>query len=284
MNCLKEQFNHCLNKYIEENAKDERERILYNKIFRDGKRLRPIIVFAIAENFKKTDITNLALGIEIIHNCSLIIDDMPCMDNDLMRRGKPTIHKEYGVSTAMTAATSIFIDAMRLINQSADFGDSVAKIKLFNQILCRNLGRDGLPQGQFIDLNYLKDGYSMKTTREHKDLIFKKTTTLFNLSFLLSFVVSSDKMENYEFIEHASKWFGLTFQLYDDFGDVEQDKNKDSPNFVVKYGKQETYEMLCKSINKTKKYLKLAEVNHPFFDEILGLLKSSVDEIIYTDA
>lgn len=283
MDQLQNEINLKIEEYILTNTKDENEKELLNHIFQGGKRLRPMICLAIGKSFKKNyRILDMALAIELIHNSSLIIDDLPCMDNDEYRRGIKTVHSKYGESTAIQIAIKLMMDAINKIYGVIEvLPNKMTKIYEINSVIYKNLGRDGLPLGQYIDLSFLKDKMYTKINRkEHTDLIFKKTTTLFNLSFMLSYLLYVNDANKIAIMEKTSKWFGLAFQLYDDFLDINQDKEANSPNFINQFGYQETLILFNKSIEKTRKYLQLLDIDMSFFNELFKKLETAIPQNI----
>ena len=278
MELLKSRIDHYLYSKIAEISKSDRETELLKDVFHGGKRLRPMICLAIGDSFsQKEPIENIAIAIEMIHNASLIIDDLPCMDNDNYRRDQETIHYKYGESVAIQEALKIMGVALNLIFKTVgQLSNSSEKIFIFNEIIYKNLGRDGLPMGQLIDINLLKNRFNIANRKQHKDLIFKKTTTLFNLSFLLSFAIYIDDKTKIATMERASKYFGLAFQIYDDFTDVEQDRAKNSPNIVNKLGRGEAYKMFHVAVEKSKGSLAELNIKLDFFNEIFSKLSQKV--------
>ena len=282
MNNYKQLIDNNLNDLLISIAVSQEEQDLLKYIFVGGKRLRPMIALAIGNSFNdekfSKELIQVALGIEIIHNASLIIDDLPCMDNDLWRRGQATVHHKYGQTVALQVALKLMTIATDLILKSVvSVPNSTKKVFLFNRILYENLGSGGLPLGQYLDLNYLKRRLELENNRKtHQDLIYKKTTTLFNLSFLLSYCLFEEDLDRIAKMEKASKWFGLAFQIYDDFDDIGQDTDHCSPNFVVKFGRTEAYNQFHKSVNKTLEYLGQLGIELDFFNEIFDKLKKQV--------
>jgi geranylgeranyl pyrophosphate synthase len=134
-----------------------------------------------------------------------------------------------------------------------------------------------LPLGQYLDLGFLKQRLQIADKKQHQDLIYKKTTTLFNLSFLLAFAMHTDDPEEMKKMAQVSEWFGIAFQLYDDFLDIDQDKQNKSPNYILNYGKIESYDVFKMAISNARKYLIELEINHSFFTEIFDILETQVE-------
>jgi geranylgeranyl diphosphate synthase type II len=286
MEQLKNEINLKIEEYILTSSNNDNEKELLNHIFQGGKRLRPIICLAISKSFNKNyPISDMGLAIELIHNSSLIIDDLPCMDNDEYRRGIKTVHAKYGESVAIQIAIKLMMDALNKIYSVIEvLPNKMTKIYEVNSIIYKNLGRDGLPMGQYIDLSFLKDKMYTKINRkEHTDLIFKKTTTLFNLSFMLSYILYVNDENKIAIMEKTSKWFGLAFQLYDDFLDINQDNDANSPNFINQFGYNEALLLFKKSIEKTRKYLQLLDIDMAFFNELFNKLESAIQPNVSTN-
>jgi len=286
MEQLQNEINNKINEYILTNSNNDSEKELLEHIFQGGKRLRPMICLAIGKSFNKNyQILDMALAIELIHNSSLIIDDLPCMDNDEYRRGLKTIHAKYGESTAIQIAIKLMMDAInKIYGVIKCLPNNMTKIYKINNVLYKNLGRDGLPMGQYIDLSFLKNNkFTNINRKEHNDLIFKKTTTLFNLSFMLSYLLYVNDENKIATMEKTSKWFGLAFQLYDDFLDINQDKEANSPNYINQFGYNETLILFKKSIEKTRKYLQLLDIDMTFFNELFIKLETAIPQNITTN-
>jgi len=267
MNELHTRADKLIDDFILLHAQTVNETGLLKDIFLGGKKLRPMIVLALCNDI---NVSKIALAIELIHNSSLIIDDLPCMDNDLYRRHNKTIHNKYGETNALNISIFLFTKALELIYENViEIDNSGKKIYEINKIIYDNIGKNGLPLGQYLDLGFLKNKLKLDDKRAHINLIYKKTTTLFNLSFLIPYVLQSDDHNNIETMKKVSKWFGMAFQLYDDFLDIAQDKVNNSPNYVNKYGYEIAYALFIKSINKTKFYLNKLQIEDKFFDELI---------------
>jgi geranylgeranyl diphosphate synthase type II len=187
------------------------------------------------------------------------------------------VHAKYGQDVAVQIALKLIMHALNKIYASiGNLPNKMQKLNEANRIVYQNIGREGLPLGQFIDLGFLKNHTFSKQSQ--KNLIFKKTTTLFNLSFLLSYILFEDDPNKIAIMEKASKWFGLAFQLYDDFLDISQDANANTPNFINQIGQDEALELFNKSVLKCSTYLNQLDLKMSFFDELFKKLKAGVDE------
>ncbi|MCH5165757.1 MAG: polyprenyl synthetase family protein [Clostridiales bacterium] len=218
---------------------DEFKEILEYALFPGGKRLRPILLLEWHSVFSPPDEYALryACGIEILHSYSLIHDDMPCMDNDDLRRGKPTVHKKYGEGKALLAGDALMDLAYRILNMPTPRGDA-SPFNLY-PALCGDMG---LINGQFIDLygkiNSLDDlvkMYRLKTGALIKLACVSGFMLGNNLNYqsgdkfvgsLFGNYVKSvitdraapedERMIKYVMASGFGEAFGCAFQLYDD--------------------------------------------------------------------
>ena len=122
-----------------------------------GKKIRSKILFDVGSIFKinKKTILQVAAAVECIHAYSLIHDDLPCMDNDNLRRGKLTTHKKFSESTAILAGNSLLTIAFQILSQKKLNLSEKKKIKLIN-LLSESSGHSGIAGGQYLDLSYEK--------------------------------------------------------------------------------------------------------------------------------
>ena len=223
-----------------------------------GKRLRPIIINAMIEGCGDRLLTehslqasrDFMLFIEYVHNASLIVDDLPCMDNDDERRGNPTVHIKYGEHMSqmvsynlMITALKHFSDGFRAIQMSRMYTDRDCQwlYDNLNNEISENLGYQGICGGQLLDLLICKDAdVRGKTPREQRDLIMKiiklKTGCLFSLSFTLGWVARGGDVEAVVDIKEAGYLFGICYQIIDDLRDVDKDMEKNAGfNNICKY-------------------------------------------------
>ncbi len=190
-------------------------------VFSGGKRLRPILVFCVSEifdvDFEK--VLPVACGIELIHNFSLIHDDLPSMDNDDFRRGLPTCHKKFGEGIAILAGDALLTYGFKFVGE----GGSVSLIK----DVADAIGSKGMAGGQALDL-ICKGKKVDKKTKMRID--YMKTGKLFEICFKVPFYFKKIKNEKRRKIEKIAKNFGIAFQIRDDIedkeGDIEELKKK----------------------------------------------------------
>lgn len=182
-----------------------------------GKRIRPFLVS------QSSKIVNLSLenemiissAIESIHAYSLIHDDLPSMDNDDFRRGKPSAHKKFGEATAILAGDALHDFAFELISGSLKKINSNKNLKLINY-LTQCTGYDGLAGGQSLDLLYENKKISKNNIIE---MYSKKTGKLFEFSFAAPFIIKGENKKRIEFSRIYGSTYGTIFQIIDDLID-----------------------------------------------------------------
>jgi len=191
-------------------------------LFNGGKRLRPFLVYATGEMLgaKKQDLDILAGAIECIHSYSLVHDDLPAMDDDDLRRGRPTCHIEFGEAHAILAGDALQTLAFELIASHEFTCSSQTQIKMIAQ-LAKASGLEGMVGGQSLDIAATDKAVTVQELeRIHK----LKTGALINCAITLGALCSenADKqtLENLSIFGYA---IGLAFQVHDDILDVEGD-------------------------------------------------------------
>lgn len=191
-----------------------------------GKRFRPIIVFMVAEALgKKLDVTSAALAVEFFHTASLIADDLPYMDDDDERRNKPTLHKVYGEGIALLATYALIAAGYEFLAKNAQEikrtdekinTDRICVLALEN--VGHNTGLLGATGGQFLDI--APPDLTVDTIRK---VIYRKTVSLFEISFVLGWLYGGGEPEKLDNVKKAASHFGMAFQIADDLDDMPQD-------------------------------------------------------------
>ncbi len=258
-----------------------------------GKRIRPIICLLVFKKFiknipKDDSLTNISLLPEIIHNISLIIDDLPSMDNDNYRRNKETTHFKYGTIpsyiTIVKLINNIFFEFKNFIDfeKRFNFRNRNGKLEVcffkdfFISLITDNLTT--LIEGQYYDLQFLDVNVDIEILYRINS---KKTSPLFSLSFILGylmvlhfnkdFILESSIMED---LKKLGELFGFIFQLNDDILDREQDyKDDKNLNISLHIGYEESLKMFDKKCNEFEVYLKKVGLLNENFKEIIMLLK-----------
>ena len=214
-----EHINKTLDSYLPENQNDVLDSALRYSVFAGGKRIRPIICLAycdmISDDFKKA--LPFACAIEMVHTYSLIFDDLPCMDNDSLRRGIPTNHIIFGESTAVLAGMGLYGDAFsQIITDGAERGLSEKQIIQGIKILLDASGKNGIVRGQVLDL----ENKPNLTEKELLSIHNLKTAAMLKASALLGCVAADASVECFTSAEKYAENIGIAFQIRDDILDV----------------------------------------------------------------
>ncbi len=184
-----------------------------------GKRLRPLLVLAAAQavDGEREAALRAACAVELIHAYSLVHDDMPCMDNDVLRRGKPTVHVKYGEAQAMLAGDAMQALAFEVL--TPDHGVAPALQARLCALLARAAGHAGMAGGQAIDL-----ASTGKPLDEHqlRDMHRRKTGALLKASVLMGAACGPVGATVWEALGVYGDALGLAFQVVDDILDVTQ--------------------------------------------------------------
>ena len=182
-----------------------------------GKRLRPLLVYLASElgsaPTKAQD--NVGCSVELIHCYSLIHDDLPAMDDDSLRRGKPTCHKKFGDAIAILAGDALQPLAYTLITESNQIEDKT-KVKLVS-ILSKACGWDGMVEGQILDISD-HDYFSLE---ELDSMHMKKTGILIIACLEMGGMISDLPEPEIKLLKQFGKKVGLAFQIRDDVIDLE---------------------------------------------------------------
>lgn len=184
----------------------------------NGKRLRPALVYAIAEANKipLKQVDSLAAGIELIHNYSLVHDDLPALDNDDLRRGKPTCHIQYDEPTAILVGDAQLTYAFELVSFDNSLSDNI-KIKSI-QVLSQSSGGKGMVGGQVIDI---KSEGNLPVLDDLKQMHLLKTGKIIQASLLLGALQAHNFDALSSGLKVLGEKIGLAFQVQDDILDIE---------------------------------------------------------------
>ena len=188
----------------------------YGTLF-GGKKIRSTIILNTAKlfnlNIKK--VINICAAVECIHSYSLIHDDLPCMDNDSIRRGKLSTHKKFGESTAVLAGNSLLTLAFEILSDKSLLLKENTKVKLIN-LISECSGHTGIAGGQYLDLNYERKKIIKKKII---DMQIKKTGKLFAFCCIAPAIISNKNKKVIRLFEKIGYEIGLLFQITDDLID-----------------------------------------------------------------
>ncbi len=186
-----------------------------------GKRLRALLVLAAAEAVQGQAEAALraAVAVELIHAYSLIHDDMPCMDNDVLRRGKPTVHVQFGQGQAMLAGDAMQALAFEVLTPDGQVVPTALQARLC-ALLARAAGHAGMAGGQAIDLASI--GLALDEASLH-DMHRRKTGALLQASVLMGAACGTTDARAWRALSDYGAAIGLAFQVVDDILDVTQE-------------------------------------------------------------
>lgn len=222
-----------------------------------GKRFRPILVLSSGECFDVSQATLLpfACALELIHNYSLIHDDLPSMDNDDFRRGKPSCHKAYGEAIALLAGDGLLTLAFEVL-ALAPLEEELLERK--NQVIMdigKLAGIDGMIGGQFMDIILSPEEI---TEEEFEELILKKTGALFIASVKMGAILGKASPSELNAMVDYGRNLGIAFQIRDDILDSASESQKPhSPqlNYVSLFGREKAERSLENFVNVAQKTL-----------------------------
>lgn len=179
-----------------------------------GKRLRPLLLMLVARDLGCTSpaLVDVACAVEMVHAASLMLDDMPCMDNALLRRGRPTVHRQFGEDVAILAAIALLSRAFAILGSSQDISPAV-RARLVTR-LADTIGAQGLVKGQFLDLRGgRRSPDEIATTNE------LKTGVLLGVSVDMAAIIAQADEATAASLRAFAFAAGQAFQIRDDFLD-----------------------------------------------------------------
>jgi farnesyl diphosphate synthase len=210
-----------------------------------GKRLRPLLVLAASEAVQGNEEAALraACAVELIHDYSLVHDDLPCMDNDVLRRGKPTVHVKYGQAEALLAGDALQALAFELLVPDGTAVPASVQVALC-RLLARSAGHAGMAGGQAIDLASV--GRSL-TEAQLREMHQRKTGALLQASVMMGAACGASNAAAQSALAAYGAAVGLAFQVVDDILDVTadsatlgktagKDAAQDKPTYVALLG------------------------------------------------
>ena len=261
-----------LKKYLDKQAYSDLVPPMKYGVLSGGKKIRSSIVLGVGKlfNIGAIKLLNVCAAVECIHSYSLIHDDLPCMDDDKIRRSKPATHIKYGESTAILAGNSLLTLAFEMVVDKDYKIENKIKTKLVES-LANCSGHIGIAGGQYLDLNFEK---KKKIFADILNMQIKKTGKLFNFCCYAPGVIAKKKKKELKSLSKLGEEIGLLFQLADDFIDIDgskklagksikkdQIKGKSTLVSLIGYEKAHTYARKLKKniLSKLSKHGKKAD-------------------------
>ncbi len=297
-NLLKNDINNKFKEILEREISNPQLLEMFEYVLEGGKRLRPILFYCILDssidNTYKECKYEMCLALELLHTISLVLDDLPCMDNDDMRRGKPSFHIKYGERQANLFVGIGWYLSIKIIRKcitnklNSQIKEHIQTCKLILNDIYLNMGMLGACTGQFLDLCPILPGINKKdfldtyATKEGlMEILNLKTTTIFRLCMNSGYILGKYNFDK-KIMNEIGDNFGLAFQIFDDFDDITQDKLRQSdgtftPNYLLSFGNKEAYDTFNNSINKFINLYKKYIGNNEVINEIYNLLTDSVN-------
>ena len=258
LNRIAKDTNKFLNSYIKRQSKTELSRSMRYGLLPGGKKIRSKILIDVGRifNLNNGSLIKIGAAVECVHAYSLIHDDLPCMDNDSIRRGKLSTHKKFGESTAVLSGNSLLTLAFEILSDKSLLLKEKTKVELIN-LISECSGHTGIAGGQYLDLNYER-----KKIKKNKiiDMQIKKTGKLFAFCCVAPALISNKKRNVLRFFEKIGYEIGLLFQITDDLIDyrgvtkkagkkTKKDEKKGKATLISLLG----YKNTIKYTNKIKK-------------------------------
>ena len=259
--------NFFLKRFIAKQKKTDLIVAMKYGLFSGGKKIRSKILVDIGSLFNLNYKSLIIIGaaVECIHAYSLIHDDLPCMDDDSIRRGKPSAHIKFGEATAVLAGNSLLTMAFEILSHSNLNLNEKIKIDLINKI-SESSGHLGIAGGQYLDLYY---EHKKVSERKIVEMEIKKTGKLFSFCCVAPLIIKKKNKKDMKKFEDIGSDIGLLFQVADDLIDYKgnlilagkktgKDKKKGKATLIRLLGYKNTIKYANKLIfkinNKLKKY------------------------------
>ena len=216
LNKIAKDTNLFLSRFLSKQKKTDLIKPMIYGLLPGGKKIRSKLIVDVGKIFKikYQNLIQIGAAVECIHAYSLIHDDLPCMDNDFLRRGKLSAHKKFGESTAILAGNSLLTIAFEILSQNNFKQDEKTKTKLIN-LISKCSGHSGIAGGQYLDLRFERKKIPLKKIIEMQ---IKKTGKLFSFC-CMSPVIISKKFNYLKKFDKIGSDIGLLFQITDDLID-----------------------------------------------------------------
>lgn len=282
MNALIKLINKNLDGFLKEQYPQDIFKSMRYSVLAEGKRLRPVMCLEVCRLFGGNieDAIPTACAIEMLHAQSLIHDDLPCMDNDDFRRGKPTNHKVFGEAIAVLAGDALLTFAPQLIIQKSKNLDEKTKLKLVEEY-CIAAGAYGLIAGQVVDIESENKSISHETL---KYIHTHKTADLFKFALKAGVIVAGASEEIINAMDDFGQKLGFAFQICDDILDetstfeklgktLGKDKIAKKPTYTAIFGIEKAREEVISLLDCAYGIMKKYDLKSEIFIEIIEGIK-----------
>ncbi|MCR4395211.1 MAG: polyprenyl synthetase family protein [Candidatus Saccharicenans sp.] len=228
-----------------------------------GKRFRPLLLLASGQHFGAAEdlLLPYACALELIHNYSLIHDDLPILDNDDFRRGQPSCHKQFGEALALLAGDGLLTLAFEILAAApAPGNDHQLKDRIMAEI-ARAAGARGMIAGQWLDISFNPDH---RDPAAFEETAFKKTAGLIRVAVVSGAWLAAAPAEAVAALEGYGRYLGLAFQLRDDLQDLDQDRLTGKafrPNLAAVLGREAASKLLSTWLDLALQELRQADID-----------------------
>ena len=246
-----------------------------------GKRIRPVLVLSACEMFNTplAYVIPFACAAEYIHTYSLIHDDLPCMDDDDIRRGRPTVHKQFGEAAAILAGDGLLSCAFETMNKDMlmylDDPELLKRKVRASYSLSKGCGCRGMVSGQITDIQTAEENSS-------SDLInyvnYKKTACLIRACVMMGGFLGGMDSDTWEDLSIYGENIGMAFQLVDDIADSASGQDKDSNTYVQQFGRERAEIQAEQYIQTARKAIEKYYDHASIYRYLADLLESKLHE------
>lgn len=248
-------------------APKELKDVMLYSVLSGGKRIRPYILAETSKLYgiKSSIYKHPCMAVELAHCFSLIFDDLPCMDNDELRRGKPTVHLAFNEANALLGGASLLVYAFKILSLKSFKIENKKKIEIINNF-SDAIGAEGVLSGQYLDLEAEKSNFKL-TMKKYLVIQEKKTSILLAFCTLVAGILGNASIKEQELLFEFGLLIGRIFQTQDDILDVEGNE--------VEMGKK---------VNKDNKLnkatiIRLKDLNYAK-KEVIKLCNNAMDKLV----
>lgn len=247
----------------------------YSLIETGGKRLRPFILLSITDHFsiERSISSHAAVALEMIHCYSLIHDDLPAMDDDILRRGMACCHIKYGEAIAILAGDALLTHAFEILSRT-DFSCSAEKKCALITSLTKAAGKNNMIAGQALDISI--DSTQPKSYEEIIKIQNLKSSALFAAACEMAAILSDCEQETTQALKAFAYKFGNAFQIIDDIDDISNDRNLDECNIVKVIGIEKAKETVILLLKEADKILKENNISIANLEMLLYMMNNAL--------